>query len=220
MKRKYSSQKQHGVVLIIVLMFIVILSGVASYSARRSLLGEGQARNQLDVEIATQAAEAALRDAELDLRSKDGSAKPGAACSRNNARPISMSRTGSPLFDTNCPGGQCRNSLATSYAPYAMQSNQAAGINPQPWWAAGAWNNTFSGKPPESSNCVFNGGVALGTYTGTPAIRGVLRQPEYLIEPMARGDELYFRITARGWGLNPSSEVVIQSFVSFGNVPG
>jgi type IV pilus assembly protein PilX len=223
MKNSQVQRAQNGVVLIIVLMFIVILSGLAAYSANRAVFGEGQARNQLDVEVATQAAEAALRDAELDLRSKDGTIQVGAACARGTARPISMSRTGAPLFDTDCPTGQCRNSAAASYAAYAIASNATTNVNPLPWWstaAASKWNNDFANKPPRSASCTFNGAVAMGTFTGTPQLRGVMRQPEYLIEPMARGDELYFRITARGWGLSPSSEVVIQSYVSFGNVPG
>ena len=54
--------------------------------------------------------------------------------------------------------------------------------------------------------------MPLGTFTGTPGVTGVSRQPEYLIEYMQRGDDIYFRNTARGWGLDPNTEVVLQSY--------
>jgi len=60
----------------------------------------------------------------------------------------------------------------------------------------------------------FTGGVPLGTFTGTPPIRGVALQPEYLIEYVRRGssEDDFFRITARGFGYRAGTEVVMQSY--------
>jgi type IV pilus assembly protein PilX len=219
--RQYSPvPMQHGVAMVIVMIFIVILSGVAAFAARKVFLGEGLSRNQLDIEIATQAAEAALRDAEFDLQLPgSNAARPGATCFRSDLqRPVNATTVGANYFNTNCLQGQCRNQLAQSDADYSTLANSSASTNVQPWWPGGSsqWNNDFDNKPPTSTNCAFNGGVPLGTFTGAPAVRGVLRQPEYLIEYFSRGGEGYFRITARGWGLSPSSEVLMQSFFSVG----
>jgi type IV pilus assembly protein PilX len=40
----------------------------------------------------------------------------------------------------------------------------------------------------------------------------VAKQPEYLVERMLRGDTTYMRITARGYGLSPRTEVVLQTY--------
>jgi type IV pilus assembly protein PilX len=210
--------RQSGVALVVVMIFIVILSTIAAFAARRAFLGEGIARSQLDVEIATQAAEAALRDAEIDLRIQDPGLRTGASCDRGEARPLKATTLGNPYFGDACPRGQCRTSAGASHAAYAAASNFSSSVNPLPWWpgANSRWNNTFSSKAPTS--CSFDGAVPLGTFTGTARIRGVLRQPEYMVEPMQRGKELYFRVTARGWGLNPGSEVVLQSFIILGNL--
>jgi type IV pilus assembly protein PilX len=215
----YAGAMQRGVALIVVMMFIVILSGIAAFSAKRAISGEGMARNQLDVEVARQAAESALRDAEFDLLISSSGVLPGAVCARKTAvtdavRPLKAASTGNPYFDRQCPLGQCRLDLNGLEADYTSQANAQAGINPQPWWPVGGlWNNNFDSKPPASSSCAFNGGVPLGTFSGAPRLRGVIRQPEYLIEYINRlAEPAYFRITARGWGLSNNSEVVMQSY--------
>jgi type IV pilus assembly protein PilX len=41
----------------------------------------------------------------------------------------------------------------------------------------------WTDSPVNAANCnSFVGGVPLGTFTGTPALTGVVRQPEYVIE--------------------------------------
>jgi hypothetical protein len=116
MKFSYTSYRQSGVALVVVMIFILILSAIAAFSARRAFLGEGIARSQLDVEIATQAAEAALRDAEIDLRIKDPGLRTGASCDRGESRPIRGATIGNPFFADSCPTGQCRNATGTSHA--------------------------------------------------------------------------------------------------------
>jgi type IV pilus assembly protein PilX len=212
---------QTGVAMLIVMMFVVILSGIAAFAARRAVSGEGMARNQLDVEVARQAAEAALRDAEMDLQIKTSNLRTNAACSRPvGTRPVTPGNGNLSYFNENCRLGQCLISQnSVSQAVYAVGSNASIRTNPEAWWpngnpTANLWNNDFLTKPPISASCAFNGGVPLGTFTGTPRLRGVIRQPEYLIEHMWRGDQHFFRITSRGWGLSNNSEVVMQSYFS------
>lgn len=206
MNRTRRPAAQRGLALVIVLVFIVILSGIAAFAVRRVMFGEHIARNVLDMEVARQAAEAALRDAERDISLADD--VTGAACPRGDDRPI-KSAYSEPNFGTDCPRGQCRFGEQTP-ASYYADSNAKSKTNPEPWWPADSGGVGWKASPP--SGCAFTGGVPLGTFTGTPGVKGVSRQPEYLIEYMQRGEEIYFRNTARGWGLDPNTEVVLQSY--------
>jgi len=161
--------------------------------------------------VSRQAAEAALRDAERDLLLvlDTGLMPDGAVCPRNEDRPI-RDKTGPGFFGETCPRGQCRQPL--SYYDASNYTNDPPD-NPHPWWPSGdkggLWGNN---SIDDAGDCTFTGAVRLGTFTGTPAVRGVARQPEYLIEYMARGDDIVMRITARGFGADIGTETVVQSY--------
>ncbi len=210
MNRFHVKQHQGGVAMLVVLVFTLALTGIAIVSARLALLGESVARNQLDLQVARQAAEAALRDAEKDLMIANGSITfPGAACSRGiMERPV-MAQT--VQFTKTCARGQCifdQNQRAQVDFTKATDSKQDFA---EAWWPVdkgGRWGD--AGK--DSSGCAFSGGVPLGTFTGASPIQGAVYQPEYLIEAILRGEETYFRITARGFGYRKATEVVLQSY--------
>ena len=220
-----SKIKNRGVALITVMLFLIALTGLAVWTARQSLLGEGMARNQLDRAVATQAAEAALRDAERDLTTLASSIRTNASCARS-------SRDGPPNvaeFSTDCASGYCIKDSESDYAKsnwsLATSSNKSVA---ESWWPTGKggdWNNTFSDKPNrtavtlDTTHCTFNGGVPLGTYTGVAPITGVAIQPEYLVElynmtkisPVTKQEEKVYRITARGFGYTQRTQVVLQT---------
>lgn len=58
---------QRGIALVFVLLMVVIAISAALFAARATLLGDKAARNDRDRQIAFQAAEMALNDAELDI---------------------------------------------------------------------------------------------------------------------------------------------------------
>jgi type IV pilus assembly protein PilX len=195
----------HGIALPVVLMFLLVITISAVYSIRRSTLSEGITRNQLDYEVARQSAEAALRDAERDLFASYTVKPTAALCDRSAERPL-KDKLVAGLWESTCPKGQCRVS-----PDYLVSSNYATRANPQPWWPAskdGLWGNNEN-----LANCTFSGGVPIGTFTGTPNVSGVARQPEYLIEWIDRGSDPVMRITARGFGADLNTEVVLQSYV-------
>lgn len=215
--------KNRGVALITVMLFLIALTGLAVWTARQSLLGEGLARNQLDRTAATQAAEAALRDAERDLTILTSAIRTNASCTR--------SREGPPKsyeFTSDCTLGYCfkdEASYGASDWSTATSSNKTVS---EPWWPlnkGGDWNNTFSEKPDRTitpadvTRCNFKGGVPLGTFTGIPPITGVAIQPEYLIElydrtkisTVTKQEEPVYRITARGFGYTQRTQVVLQT---------
>lgn len=203
---------ERGLALPVVLIFVLIITLTALFSMRTAIFGENISRNQLDLQLARQAAEAALRDAERDLLMATGDLVLGARCARKSRRPL----IGGALadFDATCTGGQCTGVDGTT-------SNFATRTNPAPWWPAdsdadksGKWNDNLATKPEagkdSTSLCdTFKGGVPLGTFTAAPLVAGVSRQPEYLIEVFGSND--LFRITARGFGADSRTEVLLQT---------
>lgn len=199
-----------GIALPLVLVLLTIVLIGTAVGLRRASLTEGLSRNQLDVEIARQAAEAALRDGERDLRLPDGAQVGAAPCARGDERAIDApGARAEPYFATNCPRGQCGFALS-----YYAASNYAAATNPAPWWPTerlGQWTNVAPNLP--AACATFRGGVPLGTFTDTPRMVGVARQPEYLLEHMGYDeDKFLFRITARGFGADEATEVVLQTY--------
>ncbi|WP_367847159.1 PilX N-terminal domain-containing pilus assembly protein [Rhodoferax sp. WC2427] len=219
---------QKGVALVMVLLFLVAITGITVWAARQSMLGEGMARNQQDMEVARQAAESALRDAERDienagLKHANWAVKPDDLATDSCIRSRKLIAID---FTTDCAKGLCIRTDA-QYANYQWSSASASNGG-EPWWPTGKggqWVNDFNGStvtkpgrtPVDQANCAsFKGGVPLGTYTGAVAIKGVSVQPEYLIEYFKRAvagqqERDMYRITARGFGYTPRTQVVVQS---------
>ena len=222
--RPASSTAERGVALVVVLIFIVALTSLAIYSARDVSLGERIARNQLDAQVAREAAEAALRDAEFDLLLSTGIIRTNANCSRGALRPVIEAVF---EFTPGCATGQCglpqslydSSNYSTATTTTLAMIVAPATITGEPWWPGskgGQWNDVASTKPSRASpispglNCAFAGGVPYGTFTGRPPIVGVSRQPEYLIEYLLVGK--FYRVSARGFGRNPTTEIMLQSY--------
>lgn len=214
-----SSARQHGVSLIIVLMFLVAITGISLWAARYSMMSEGMARNEMDREAARQAAESALRDAERDIMNITATTLPNASCTRARTRPPIATD-----FSANCAQGLCVRPEADYVT---LDWTKAAGDKTlaEYWWPKsknGSWNDDKDSKPGRApvsaTNCnSFTGGVPLGTYTGVPVVGGVTRQPEYLVERfnkisglLKKPTEVY-RITARGYGYSIRTQVVLQT---------
>ncbi|WP_265258740.1 pilus assembly PilX family protein [Verminephrobacter aporrectodeae] len=221
------SARERGVSLVVVLLFLVATTGISVWMARQSMLAEGMARNQMDQEIARQAAESALRDAERDINTAStGGTASDAPCARGEG-------------EWNFMGQECEKGLCFTDDAHSAQINwttatAANRTTAEPWWPkskGGLWNNDDGAKPgrvPGDPLCsTFKGGVPLGTYTGVPPIRGVAKQPEYLLERFRRkrmrrsdasdnnegsGAWVYmYRITARGFGYSRRTQVVLQT---------
>ncbi|UCV00610.1 pilus assembly protein PilX [Acidovorax radicis] len=234
-----SPRRERGVALVVVLLFLVAITGISVWTARQSMLAEGMARNQMDQEAARQAAESALRDAERDIDNAPlGVLMANASCQRN-ASTTDTDGISPSAFSSDCAKGLCLKddtSYTASDWTVATASNKTVA---DPWWPkskGGLWNDDETTKPGRnpvnSSNCdTFTGGVPLGTYSGVPPVRGVSKQPEYLIEVFQRKhvrinlDETQvtstgekanqwstmYRITARGFGYSQRTQVVLQS---------
>jgi type IV pilus assembly protein PilX len=204
------------VTLVVVLLFMLALTALVLFSARSALLGESLARNQLDERLAREAAESALRDAEQDIFLPDGLRKAGADCERGEGRPL-VGKDGH--FTADCRAGQCM--FVKQDARLGMDYSKAsagAKDEAEAWWPAskgGRWQSDATSNPPKSNCTTFTGGVPLGTFTGQAALKGVSRQPEYLIELVRKNNETkaFYRVTARGFGVREGTEIVLQSYV-------
>jgi Tfp pilus assembly protein PilX len=183
--------RRRGAALLTALFMLLALLIIGAAAARTALNAEKSARSERDRHIAFQAAEAALIDAERDI---EGVAAPASARAQ-------LFANGSALgFVEGCGRGADNLGLCM-YSP-ATPAWQLADL-------AGADDAT----------------TTYGRFTGSalPTGGGALpgRAPRYVIElmPLARAGEdagrpaaNVYRITAIGFGVRPSTQVVLQSF--------
>ena len=174
------------------MLLIALLAGLSM--AQIAMMNEKTDRNERDRVIALQAAEAALADAELDIENSPSPASRSALFSPYSAIGFALH---CGRGDGNIFQGLCQNSGDTSKAS----------------WRTADIANTNSDSP----------SVRFGRFTGQslPAGAGPFpsRLPRYLIELMqdsvpgqsTRVAYLY-RITAIGFGVDPHSQAVLQSF--------
>jgi type IV pilus assembly protein PilX len=200
-------KRQRGAILVVTLMFLLVVTMLAITALGVSTSEERMAGNLKDWNIAMQAAEAALRDAEFDVYG---------VCSVNTALcvPRSPIVSGATLFGSQAAGtapGTCNTS--TSYKGACLAPNSALATQENVMLDISSWKT--------SGSTTLNP-VTYGTYTGaaalpTTGISAVSFQPQYIIEAMSPQSSLYksgtviYRITARGWGRNPNTQVTLQS---------
>lgn len=177
---------QHGVALLVVLLLSAI-AGMVAISQANSLSGLFRsARDERDLTIARQAAEAALRDAEADV-----------AC---------MAWKGGLLTQVLSP--DTTNAHCISIAPHCSQMMPTAD-----GWGIRLLGTNPTAPPVDIDWTVARGQCAIGTCavelgakTSAEKISGVVAQPRYHIDAFdvsvsGTGEPVpLFRITARGYG--------------------
>ncbi|MCX7112926.1 MAG: PilX N-terminal domain-containing pilus assembly protein [Proteobacteria bacterium] len=179
-----------GVVLIFSLVFLLVLTMLGVSVVGTTTSEEKMSRNFRDSLVAQSAAEAALRDAEIRLTGY------------YTDPPTRLNG----FFDENCTRGLCDQSVALSsslpvYGVYTMTGTPAVALG----------GNVCGGST-----------AVTGAVTGSPlmVIPGLTQpvQPCYLIEQLpsampgesASSVSSYYRITAVGWGRNPTTQVTLQ----------
>jgi type IV pilus assembly protein PilX len=183
---------QDGVTLVIVLLILVVVTVLGIGGAQIALLAERSTRYDRDYLIATQAAEAALMDAEFDVRGPGGS------------RMASFNQTDYGLFVPGCGTTGTGRGLC-----------EPAAENAKPVWATVDFLDSGA-SPPTVTYGEFTG----RTYdAGSGGIRPD-RPPRYMIEIVpdneigtsAAGTSVkkMYRITAIGFGPRPDIQVVMQ----------
>ncbi len=178
--RPFAPGRERGTILIIVLLFLTVLMLMATTAVTTGVTEEKLARASRDYNVAFQAAEAALRDAEGDLTGA-GTRNPvfiGAAYWFDV--PLRIPALGS------CASGACMP--------------LPAGGTPV-WDVAANWTGTASATYGQ-----YTSAQTLPT-TGPGSVS---QQPRYMIEYIAAGagTQHVYRITARGWGPTANGSTV------------
>ncbi|MFA5242199.1 MAG: pilus assembly protein [Sulfuricella sp.] len=174
---------QSGAALVTGLIFLVILTLLGVTAMQTSTMEERMSGNARDRNIALQAAEAALRDAERDILCRE---IDGTIASTQRTFGCISGKTGA---DATCTDGLC----CIINAPGIACVERPAG---HPVYT----DFSLSAAP----------SVAYGTYSAAPALPSVSQQPRYLIEPYRKQEVNYYRITARGYGANANTQVTLQ----------
>lgn len=190
-------KSMQGVALVTSLLMLIAVAMLGLSAAQLALQGEKTSRNDRDQQIAFQAAEAALLDAELEIRGS-----PSAARSRSH------------LFDSVSTQGFVAGCGTGASNPFLGLCDGAMATTPD--WLQVDLQETAPAKVRT---------VAYGTFTDRifPAGQGNLpaQLPRYLIEilpdrtpglPVEGGVARHlYRITAIGFGARLQTQVVLQS---------
>jgi type IV pilus assembly protein PilX len=190
-----AARQQRGVTLIIVLLILVVVTILGIGGAQIALLGERSTRYDRDYLIATQSAEAALMDAEFDIRGPN---------TLVGNRVASFDQTNLGIFLPNCGNAGTTRGLCQPNADTV-----------RPVWAEVDFLDETVNAPT----------VAYGTFTGRTFDAGTgglqpARLPRYIIELIddktpggnAAGTAVpkMYRITAIGFGPRDDIQVVMQ----------
>jgi len=190
-------KRQRGASLIVSLLMLIVVLMLSISLAMVSLQGEKASRSDRDRQIALNAAEAALKDAEMDI---DPQVVLG------NGRSDLFDATSTLFFEAGCATGD--GNLYQGMCAAATEGQQ-------PTWITADIADGSAGSP----------SVKYGRFTGQTMVTGKgsfpAKLPRYIIEavqdidPGGKADDqtkYIFRITAVGFGPNPNAKVVLQSF--------
>lgn len=202
-----SNRSHHGFVLVTALIFLVVLTTIALMAMRGSIFDEKISGNQRDQIIAQEAAEMALRDAELDIRGLrfdnvycGPTGITASTCGGNKriagTRPVDATEAGNfwiasntAVSDSNisAPDSSARPSSInnTNFGVYA--STEATTACGKSLWMGADWD---ADSPAVANRCTDGASIVrtviYGSFTGAPTGTDIFptgtRLPRYLIE--------------------------------------
>ncbi len=182
---------QRGIALVVVMLILLVVIVLGVGGAQIALLSERTARYDRDYLIASQAAEAALMDAEFDIRGPGGS------------RTAQFVQGNEGIFVSGCGSSSTNRGLCLPYPDTA-----------KPVWARVNFLDTSTNPP-----TVGLGDFTSRTFQVGSGIRPALK-PRYIIELIddqslgnnAAGGQVpkMYRVTALGFGPRVDVQVVLQ----------
>ena len=191
-------RRNSGVTLIVVLLILVVVSILGVSGIQISMMGERGTRNDRDQQVAWQAAEAALMDAEFDIEGL-----PASSASKRNTIFNSKGLQSDQVFIQDC--GNSGKSVGLCNL----------NLTGKPAWLTVDFTATGATAPT----------VQFGTFTdrtfpaGSKGVQPV-RAPRYVIEPIpdpqfsrTKAQNLrpnVYRVTAMGFGPNAETQAVVQ----------
>jgi type IV pilus assembly protein PilX len=180
------NHQQRGASLIVVMMILMIVSLLGVGGAQIALMSERGARNDRDLQVARQAAEAALLDAEVDMMD---TTKPRQSLFDGKSRTGFMVGCGTSTADLSA--GLCDIT-----------------VSGKPAWLTIDFTNTAANAPSTAFGTFTGRLFATGAVGVQPA-----QAPRYIIElledPLSKKSVVY-RVTAMGFGPRTDIQAVIQ----------
>lgn len=196
MLHTFRNRPQRGASLIMVMLILIVVSILGVGAAQIAVLGERSARNDRDYQVAWQSAEAALIDAEFDIRGDSG-------LSTTNARTAVFSANDQIAFVDGC--GTTGNSKGLCLPT----------VTGKPVWLAVDFASANSPSVPlgQFTSRTFDAG-GLGVKPS--------QRPRYIIETLVDSEifsdrsakakkRLIYRVTAMGFGPRQDIQAVSQT---------
>ncbi len=216
----HNQRRQRGISLVVVLLILVVVSILGVGGAQIALMAERGSRNDRDMQVAWQAAEAALVDAELDLTTpSSGGSSParggvfgmifaGTPPKMVQAEKVDISNFVAACGDKTAVNGAGQSTSGLCALP--------ALVNAKPSWLTVDF--TATGNAART--------VEFGTFTGRSFAAGAqgaqpVRAPRYVIEAIqdqgaASRDKTapevnyVYRVTGMGFGPREDIQAVLQ----------
>jgi len=203
---KSSNNRQAGAALITSLIFLTVLTILGMSTLGTALLESRMAGNARDRNLAFQAAEIGLRDAELFIR--DSGRIVGNIVQETGTVFVSG-------LETTCGFGFCHNGNAWGTGTGNNWITAPVWESPTFWATAIQYQRAgATGKPVGlGSTQLAIDPLHVPLYVLPAGLPLVTRQPEYLIEsfsPKPLDAHYYYRITVRGYGMRPGTRVMLQ----------
>ncbi len=192
--------QQSGAVLIVSLIMLLLLTLIGASSIQTTTLEEKMAGNIRDRNIAFQAAESAIRDAEQDIRGI-------------GTTPRNPAISGITDFYANCnmdnvantyDDGLCDRKWSTP-SSYAGTSIQWPALTTVAGTSYPILTVDMTTTPSDGKS------VTYGRFTGAAPIARLSAQPRYVIEGYTTSAYTYYRITVRAQGVNANTVVWLQA---------
>lgn len=189
--RRVPRRSQRGFSLVVVLIIMVVVTMLGISATQIVLLSERSSRYDRDWQIAYQSAEAALLDAEFDIRGPNTSASKRVA----NFKPTSMLG-----FTDGCGSGVDLGLCMPS-------------VGAKPVW----YNVDFKDESTSAKTVQFGQFTDRTLDYGTTGVRPSLK-PRYIIEVIpdlspggsAGAQKVLYRVTAMGFGPRDDTQAVLQ----------
>jgi type IV pilus assembly protein PilX len=209
--------RQDGITMVMALLMMIVVMLMGASAAQLALQGEKAARGERDRQLAFQAAEDALADAEHDISGTAGSGGAAAGAGRS----AMFGADAGPVFAANCGagagGGGAGGGSDDAFAGPGQGLLAHADGN-----AAPAWQSVDLSGAEDGGLC----SVPYGAYTAAAMQTGQgfqpFQRPRYVIERMlchlpgedaaaTAAPQYCYRITVIGFGARPGTEVVLQT---------
>lgn len=238
-----SDRRQRGFSLIVSLMMLIVITILGVSASQMAINEERGSRNDRDRQIAFQAAEAALNDAELEILGPLASRNAATGNCADPSRPNrGWSRSG---FPNTCFNALSRIGFATggcsagsnmglcdydATCPAWLRFTTSSNVLCQTPGVEFAKDAQGSGPGTTVEYGKFTGAKFASQQTSSAYTTQPLSKypPRYIIERVPRntsvnslsGEQPYmFRVTAMGFGANPDTQVVLQTTVATKDTP-